>query len=151
MYWSRTVLLYQTHNGSLPHQTGRIESGPTLGKQYDTLESIVLSKPTLLSRWQLYLVLAIQPFLTICAFAGTVFLYKAPLHRGFGIVSILAGIKPASLALLDGAGLSGQLDKALTLNIEVAGDQVGNQQIQYSIDHGAEATKVRLNRGEMYS
>jgi hypothetical protein len=153
MYWSRLTAMYESHNGSEPQQTGRPSSDtPTLGLQYDTTESMLLTKPTLIPHWQLYLVLTIQPLLTICAFIITVVLYRVPLHRGFGPISILAGLQPDSLALLRGASLSGQLDQPLTLKIEVLNNGfVTPRQILYSIASTNDGIKTRLSKGLRYS
>lgn len=147
MYWSRLVSMYGSHDNSEPQQTERPAGDtPNLGLQYDSTELFVLTKPVLKPHWQLYLVLAVQPLVTICALLATMLVYRTPLHRGFGTISILAGMNSHSLRLLGGAGLSGQLDQPLALRIEVVGDEM-----KYSIDHRTDSSKDRLSRALRYS
>jgi len=80
-------------------------------------ENIVSTRSTLRPERLLYLVLAVQPVLTVLGFVVAVWLYKVPIGTGFGIISILSGVDPASLSLIQGAGLSGELREAVKLDI----------------------------------
>lgn len=62
-------------------------------------ETVRSTKPALQSAPLLYLVLAVQPFITIVAFALNIFLYSTPVGKDFGLVSILSGVDWQTLGL----------------------------------------------------
>ena len=90
----------------------------------------------------LYIIIALQPFLTALAALACFTFHSLPVGKGFGLVSILAGVDSESLNLLKGAGFSGALDKQIYLQfLDVAADAVGGHQYRLS-----EAIGTRLRR-----
>ncbi|KAI4212403.1 MAG: hypothetical protein LQ351_004835 [Letrouitia transgressa] len=87
-------------------------------------QSITSTRPTLDAKWGLYLVLVIFPFITLILFIPLPVLYSLPIGTGFGLVSILAGINRDTLDLVQGAGLSGKLDREV--NLEISSEAVPN-------------------------
>jgi hypothetical protein len=83
---------------------------------------------TLRSVGTLYIVLLVHPVIAIIAFLTIVILYETPVTRGFGMVSVLAGIDRSSLDLLAGAAFSGKLDRYVELKIRLgsAAQDVGS-------------------------
>jgi hypothetical protein len=75
--------------------------------------------PTLRVEAGLYFVLAVQPVLTVIAFLVTIVLYGVPINRGFGMVSVLAGVEKESLALLRGAAFSGTVDRDIGMKVRL--------------------------------
>ena len=86
-----------------------------LGLSYPTHESVKYFRPTLKKNVWLYVVLTLQPVLTIFAFLITAALHSMPLDTDFGLVSILSGIKRSNLDVLGGAALSGKLKDTVRL------------------------------------
>jgi hypothetical protein len=80
---------------------------------------LTLQVPTLRPAGTLYLILTLQPVLTVAAFVAALALYKVPVGKGFGLVSVLAGVDRESLALLAGATLSGEVDGPVGLRINL--------------------------------
>ncbi|KAF2633135.1 hypothetical protein BU25DRAFT_89324 [Macroventuria anomochaeta] len=103
MYWARGLQML-SENGSL------ITYAPMD-------ETLTITRNILRAEAALYLVLAIQPALTILGFAVAIWLHKVPIGRNFGIVSILSGLDSLSVALLSGAGLSGRLREPVRLTV----------------------------------
>jgi hypothetical protein len=149
MYWARGFfMLYR--------------QGP--GMSYAPIDENIRSvRHTLHAGGLLYLVLAVQPALTAVGFMLTVWLYKVPIGEGFGIVSILSGLEPASLGLIQGAGLSGKLRAPVRLDVTSqrmypggtgqcrAGSDDFGSRIRYYLGSKAEAReKTSLRRGWMY-
>ena len=93
MYWSRIISLQGYH--SLDHPG--TPSDPTL--YYPVTDSIVSTRITMDPSWFLYLVLAIQPLLTILFFITALTFSHTPLDGGFGITAILAGVRAESLKM----------------------------------------------------
>jgi hypothetical protein len=77
--------------------------------------SLYQEVPTLRANIRFYVILIIQPILTVIAFSATVLLYETPVDRGFGLLSVLAGVERDSLDVLAGATLSGELEKPIRL------------------------------------
>jgi hypothetical protein len=84
-----------------------------------TGESIISVTTTLNANWLLYLVLSLQPVLTLLMFLFAMFFYSTPIQKGFGIIAILAGVDRGSLDIVQGAGLSGELVKPVVMDIVV--------------------------------
>lgn len=95
-------------------------------------QNVIWVRPTMQKTRWLYLVLAIQPLLTIIAAILTVILHSTPLSKGFGLISILSGIDRQSLDHLAGTSLSGELIKAVKLVIK-PGQNEQNNMIEYRI------------------
>lgn len=80
-------------------------------------QGIMSTRSTLDADRGLYVVLAIFPFFTLLLFLPLLWPYSLPIGTGFGLVSILAGIDRDSLDLIRGAGLSGELERPIRLDI----------------------------------
>jgi len=130
MYWSRLAALLGS-NGHLPQSN--FYDAPSLGITYNTTETLQLTRSTLRPHWQLILVLAVQPLLAICAYAGTIMLHRTPLRRGFGMVAVLAGIQNESLTLLRGASFSGELKADVTLDSNAGDQHTSHPELSYTL------------------
>ena len=82
-----------------------------------TQESITLKQSRLL-----LLVLAINPVLTILAVVAKAFLYSTLIDEGFGLISLLSGVKKDSLDILQGVALSGTLKRGVMVHFNVSTD-----------------------------
>ncbi|KAG7294636.1 hypothetical protein NEMBOFW57_004713 [Staphylotrichum longicolle] len=104
IYWSRG--LYMSQSGD-DHFSPYAPIG----------EAVTSTRSTLRAGTLLYLVFAIHPALTVLGFAVICWLRKVPVGPGFSFVSIMAGMEPENLALLRGAGFSGELRSPVRLGI----------------------------------
>lgn len=117
-YWARGVYM--------------IEANQIPGYSYTGIdEKILSSRRTLNAVCGLFLILAVQPVITIAAF-----LIKAavavPLGGGFGLIAVLAGIKRSTLDMLGEAGFSGDLRRPVKLDVSVGerrGGEVGGMPV----------------------
>ncbi|KAE9369152.1 hypothetical protein N431DRAFT_344857 [Stipitochalara longipes BDJ] len=112
-------------------------------------ESIRSTRSTLRAHTGLYIILALQPVLTIFLCFFNMLLWEMPLSNDFGIVSILSGVDPISLHLIGGAGLSGKLERPVTLDISVSG-----KNIKYTLSlskHVKSTQEGSLQKGVPYS
>jgi hypothetical protein len=103
-----------------------------------TDESILSITSTLDANWLLlYVVLCLQPILTLLMFLLALLFHSTPIHQGFGLVAILAGVDRDSLGIVQGAALSGELVKPVTIDIAVrrTGEKDRRNQIGPSIDY----------------
>ncbi|KAL8782921.1 MAG: hypothetical protein Q9195_009532 [Heterodermia aff. obscurata] len=107
-------------------------------------QSITSTKPTLDANWGLYLVLVIFPFITLMLFIPLSVFYSLPIGTGFGLISILAGIDRDTLALVRGAGLSGELDREI--NLEISSEAVPNSKPEV-IDEASYRIRYALSEG----
>lgn len=82
-------------------------------------EVSIISRRILRAEGALYFVLAVQPISTALGFMIAVWLYKMPIGRNFGIVALLGGLDKSDLAIFQGAGLSGRLEKPVELDITI--------------------------------
>ena len=114
MYWSRITSIRGYHSVDHP---GNL-SDPTL--YYPVTDSIVSTRITMDPSWFLYLVLGIQPLLTILFFITALTFSHTPLDGGFGITAILAGVREESLKMLQGASMSGRLSEPVRMQITVS-------------------------------
>lgn len=71
-------------------------------------------------------VLTVQPLLALATIFASMLMNSTPIDRGFGLISILAGIERNSLRILEGASLSGKLrgDARLRIDSIKPGDSV---------------------------
>jgi hypothetical protein len=131
---------------------GECESRNSSGCHYPSQgsELFTSTKPTMrFSRW-LLLVICLQPGISAITIAATALLHSVPLDRGFGLVSIMAGVDPKSLEHLHGAALSSKLSDKVSLDIVVSEQESGHE-IRYVVDGSIEKPRARLRRGEMYT
>ncbi|KXH36932.1 hypothetical protein CNYM01_08384 [Colletotrichum nymphaeae SA-01] len=101
---------------------------------------IFYNRPTLQKSPWLYLLLAIQPFMTAIILRLTVMLHSKPLGKRIGLVSILSGIDSRSLSSLAGASLPEELSRPVRLTMFSV--QTGDKKmIQYRIEAFSEGWK----------
>lgn len=148
-YWSRAV--YMIYNQGSPASGW---SGP-----YQASDPIyTFSRPALADRPGLYVVLAVQPVITLIALLIAAWLWHVPIGRGFGLVSILSGYNPLASAPIYGAGLSGKLDRRVVLELAVTtpdspSDYTMEGKVQCRIIVGSGhqfGTTHALHRGQRY-
>lgn len=142
MYWAR--LAFEIGNGAIG------EGDDTINYPADA-EHITSTRSTLDAKWYLYLVLAIQPGLTVLAFIGVTLFYSSPFTSGFGMVAVLSGIdrEDESLDIVKGAALSGELEERVTLGIRTSSDSAGDHYLRYTINPGSRG-KARVKLGTVY-
>jgi hypothetical protein len=88
-----------------------------VGLIYPVNDSVIYIRPTLRKSGMLYAVLSIQPLLLVIMLGLSIMFHSTPLDKGFGLISILAGIDRGSLDTLAGAALSGELREDVKLVI----------------------------------
>ncbi|KAI4268606.1 MAG: hypothetical protein L6R38_007797 [Xanthoria sp. 2 TBL-2021] len=130
MLWSRTSVvnspISQDKTFITPKELARLTADEA-GLVYPVVDTAVYIRPTLRKSGLLYFVLGIQPLLIviILILIASVF-HSTPLDKGFGLISILAGIDRQSLDMLAGAALSGELKKSVKLVMRpIRDDQKG--------------------------
>lgn len=141
MYWAR--LAFEIGNGA-------IGGGDDTINYPAVAEHVTSTRPTLDTKWYLYLVLAIQPGLVLLAFTGVTFFYSSPFTSGFGMVAILSGIdrEDDGLDSVKGAALSGELKKRVTLGIKTSSDGAKGY-LRYTINPDSKG-KARVKMGTVY-
>ncbi|MCJ1273887.1 hypothetical protein MMC21_001680 [Puttea exsequens] len=117
MYWSRAVARYSYASWDSIDKGDEEFLLDKTDVYYPVSDQIQYQIPILSHFWLLFLILAIQPFLTLLIFLLGLINYATPIDKDFGMVSILAGVRPSSLALLKGASISGVLKRPLPVNI----------------------------------
>lgn len=139
MYWSRIAA--STGPGS-PHWSNDLfatinnftESNLTDGLSYERSPLITSTRPALESDSSvLYVVLVVQPLITAFAVIAGVFMGRITIGRGFGTVSVLAGMDRESADLLEGAGFSGKLDRPVHLAVSAEGTAEGGARVVYRL------------------
>ncbi|KAI7316267.1 hypothetical protein KC315_g10836 [Hortaea werneckii] len=141
-YWARMAV---TLGPGSPHWNGdesfalsliaqnKTASGTTDGLKYKRSPTITSTKPALGRSFGLYCVLVIQPLATIGALVFGLALWRVPVGRGFGLVTLLAGIDARTLDLLKGASLSGTLQQPMFVAIRPSTTASGEKHIVYQI------------------
>lgn len=112
-------------------------------ERYNGTLTSITQRPVLRADTSLYVLLSIQPFLTILGFLTICSLHRVPLAHGFGLILLLAGVERENLDILEGATLSGETKKSVSvaINIVDAMDRGGPalvRRLQYSIGRRAE-------------
>ena len=92
----------------------------------------------------LIVVLAIHPILTISAVLAKATLYATPIGDGFGLISLLAGIREEGFEVLRGAALSGILSEKVRVRF-TAGKEAGLNYERILLDLGSRAKSDRLD------
>ncbi|KAL8868035.1 MAG: hypothetical protein Q9174_005261 [Haloplaca sp. 1 TL-2023] len=139
MLWSRISVLNTpiSHNEfekfEVPDELGRL-STEDAGISYPVEDYAVYIRPTIRKSGTLFFIIALQPLLIIfiLGLTASVF-YKAPLGRGFGLISILSGIDRDSLDVLSGAALSGKLTKDVKLDIRSTANRTQGHSVEYVV------------------
>lgn len=150
-YWARLAYM-------IPGQTQEGKYDSELNYP-PTHEHITSTTTTLDATWLLYFLLAVQPVLTLFMFLSTRLFYSLPIGKGFGLVAVLSGIDKKCLDSLSGAGLSGNLQKPVSLNISVVNDINGDERNQGASSTGRIKYKINqplqrnngLQKGKIYS
>ena len=65
----------------------------------------------------LYLVLVIQPALTLAAYIAARFLYQTPIDLGFRMIANSAGVRKETLRLLSGVSSTGRVSKPVPMHL----------------------------------
>ncbi|KAH8659932.1 hypothetical protein BX600DRAFT_383808 [Xylariales sp. PMI_506] len=131
MFWSRVIYLNPTNN-----EYPEIYYPPIN-------ETIWSTKPALQADWGLYLTLSIHPMLCAIMLLSICICYETPIGKGFGLISVLAGIRKEDLDQLLGAGLSGTLAEEVPMKIMV--DKTGSYpKIQYALMDIPMTTQLKL-------
>jgi hypothetical protein len=111
IYWARLVQMF-------PYNQTRMTSVQDL-YYLPTNQTITSTKETLHADWALYLVLCLQPVLTVLMFVWAMAYHSSPVQKSLGLVAILAGVDRESLDIVHGAALSGELALPVTVGISV--------------------------------
>ncbi|EWZ48900.1 hypothetical protein FOZG_04371 [Fusarium oxysporum Fo47] len=120
---------------------------------YNATESVWKSVPSMEHNLWLYMIVGTQPVMTVLAICVIAFLFRVPISRDLGIISLLAGADQDTLKILKGASYSGKLTKPVPVRIDVshnvdrAGTKLGS--VQYYI--GESGTHGRMLGGYIYS
>jgi hypothetical protein len=156
IYWARALYILGGSDSGRQFTTSGY-SGPYLS----TNQTIISTRSTLHASGLLFLVLAVQPLITLAALAVAVWLYDVPLGTGFGIISILSGFDPSRSQSIAGAGLSGKLTVPVRLevtptrSIQYSSPQmvaaVNNPEVTYRLLGTSKSReRKRLQRGQVY-
>ncbi|MCJ1379586.1 hypothetical protein MMC17_002688 [Xylographa soralifera] len=145
MIWARQVSLWE------PSRNNASASASNNQYTIDPMNIITQREATTLRRETgLVVVLAICPFLAIVALILKTFLYSVPLGEGFGVISMLAGMKECNLDVFSGASLSGQLSRELFVRFHVQQGRDGRGRICIRLDE-KDGKSERLRKNIVYS
>lgn len=131
--WSSAVglngpgnLLNQSTSRGYARLEGRRVTLLEAGIFYPLEEVVTSTRRTLVKSGWLYFVLTVQPLLTLAIMFANMLMISTPIDKGFGLVSILAGIERNCLWVLEGASLSGKLggDARLVIDCVEPGESV---------------------------
>ena len=122
VYWSRATALMGFYNWS-ENKTIFYDPNPEHVQRSEVIYTVkdegVSMRPVMNASPLLFLVFIIQPTLTIILLLASILMFRTPLDKGFGLISLLAGIKTETLHLLAGASVSGKLKEALRVRVVV--------------------------------
>ncbi|CAK1356877.1 uncharacterized protein RHO25_008953 [Cercospora beticola] len=121
------------------------------GLKYTARPKIVSSKLTLQRSYLILLLFAVQPTMTLAMIAGSMMPRKVPVGKGFGIIAVLAGVRPESLGILKGAGFSGEVTEPIQLNIHIVEDESRSAKIVYTLSDQGPGPAEDLHRRWRYS
>lgn len=148
MIWSRVTslngpeIVNQTLDKMIEFHEQYVTSGSLL--YYSPLDTAHISNVALKRNWGLYAVILVHPVLFLLATAWKAALNSAPVGEGFGLISILAGLKVdedddnddqtlgrggGGRGVLRGATLSGRLRKEIRVRIDVLECKQNNPEI----------------------
>lgn len=103
------------------------------GMLYDSPSHLVSHRATLIKSGWLYCIFGIQPVLTILVLGSTISLHSVPVGKGFGLITMLAGIQIQTLHLLQGASLSGELKEKVRVTIKPQEANADHPFLEYHI------------------
>lgn len=149
MYWARLVQMF-------PYNSTTMTSIQDLYYPPKN-QTIISTNATLRADWALYIVLCLQPTLTVLMFAWAILFHSCPVQKGFGLVAILAGVDRESLEIVHGAALSGELTRPVTVGISLhkstedasAGEESGIELLRYTLGRRGHGTAT-LAKGKIY-
>lgn len=126
-YWSRAV--YMIYN------QGFSASGWSSGPYQSSNQTCTSTRPALSDQTELYVVLAVQPAITLIALLVAAWLWRVPIGRGFGLVSIMSGYDPSKSSPISGAG---ELDRHAFLQVVVTApdadtDHTSRAEVQFRV------------------
>lgn len=114
-------------------------------------QTIHYVRPTLRKSPLLYFILAVQPLLIVAILIAASAMHSVPMDKGFGLVSILAGIDRHTLDILSGASLSGELTQRVKLLIFPADNgHFGKLDLHVMPVNEDSNGKKRLREGVLY-
>lgn len=119
------------------------------------------TRPALADEAELYVLLAVEPVITLIALFVAAWLWHVPIGRGFGLISILSGYDPLTSLPIRCAGLSGDLDRRAVMEMTVTSPGSGSdpdhattaQGVQYRIvalSKRQSSVATALRRGQKY-
>ena len=124
MYWSRTTAsfgYYSWHNKTALNTLGndvKFNKSELYYPASVTGKTLEYQAPIISQHsWLLYFILAFQPGLCLLFYLLGFIQYDSPLDGNFGMISLLAGVRPSTLPLLKGASISGELARPLRVKI----------------------------------
>lgn len=166
MFWSRVVAIdtidaplgpdggYNTSHYAWTTSSGTRLSFDDIKMLYHvdpSDQTIHYVRPTLRKSPLLYFILAVQPLLIVAILIVASAMHSVPLDKGFGLVSILAGINRHTLDILSGASLSGELTQRVKLVIFPADNgHFGKLDLQVMPVNEGSNGKKRLREGVIY-
>ena len=121
---------------------------------YTVNDETALSKRHMLDdQGILYPMLLVQPVLVIIMVIVTIFFYGTPVDKGFRLVSLLVGVEKDSVDILQGAALSGSLQRPVSIDFMIMEGEIMESkggQLRYSLEEEAHE-KPKLERRVRYS
>lgn len=82
-------------------------------------EKIIINRLVMHAEWLLYLVLVVQPALTVLGFMVIIWLHKTPISKEFGITAVVSQLIPDSLEYFQGPRLGNKLKRPLQLEVGI--------------------------------
>ncbi|KUJ18893.1 uncharacterized protein LY89DRAFT_780871 [Mollisia scopiformis] len=119
-------------------------------ENYTSIVTLELHVPTLIARPALYALLALQPLLTVVSFILAFAMYGTPIGRGFGMITVLAGVKRQSLDRLTGAAFSRDVREKIGLRIKVRRDYRAEHENRVEYVLGKDGITGEIIRGQKY-
>lgn len=162
--WSRYVAWLGPETWRLKSTSSRLSEAQQSTLLYMRTMSIQKGAITIKRNWPIVLVLSMNPLLLLGSFLSRVLVWpRSPIGGGFGVVSLLASMDKDCQPLLHGAGLSGRLNRPLTVWFDVRGatlhrraftprdSQTGNTgQITMYLGRNGSLKSGTLERGVLY-
>lgn len=128
-YWARAVYMIHDQGYSDSKWDGPYQSPK---------QTCTSTRPALADEAGLYVLLAVEPIITLVGLFITAWLCHVPIGRGFGLISILSGYDPLTPLSIRGAGLSGDLDRRAAMEMTVTSsgpdsEHATEPEVQYRI------------------
>ena len=150
MVWAGKIARWGAENWNLD-ETSDIQARMNYTKPHGEFQlrrkSITLKHSRLL-----IFVLAVNPILVVLTIVGKALLYSVPISEGFGLISLLSGVNKESLDILQGAALSGTLQRDVRVQFDVVhnDEDRGNQPGRVRIALDSEKPSGSLRRRKTY-